>query len=401
MNAYQYRALNADGKTVAGRIEASNEADLELRLAHMGLELIRFRSAARSPFARVGGRFGRRELITFCFHLEQLTRAGVPIVAGLADLRDSLANARFRAVLSSLTEDIEGGRTLSEALERFPQQFDRVFVSLVRAGEQSGMLPEVLRRLGESLKWQDELAAQTKKIILYPSFVAVVVLGVFFFLMTYLVPQLAGFMQSMNQELPMHTRALIWTSDVLIHYWYAVLALPAIAVFSVRYLARVNETVRYRLDSAKLTVPPVGPILRNLLLARFASNFALMYRAGITVLDCIRTSEDLVNNAVIGTALRRVHDQISAGTTMTAAFESAGLFPPLVVRMLHVGESTGALEQALENVAYFYTRDGKESVERIQGLVEPALTVVLGLLLGWMMLSVLGPIYDILGHLQT
>ena len=399
MAAFEYKAINDTGKIVLGRIDAANDSDLEVRLARMGLEMIRCRPAPNRAYFVGRSKVGRQELITFCFHLEQLTRAGVPILEGLADLRDSVDNPRFREVISGLIEDIEGGKTLSEALARFPAVFNRVFHNLIRAGEHSGMLPEVLRNLTESLKWQDELAAHTKKIVMYPAFVGTVVLGVVFFMMIYLVPQLTSFIASVGQELPLHTRALIVVSNFVIAYWYLILLAPPALFFGIRHLARVNSQARYRLDAFKLRIWPVGPIYAKILLSRFASNFALMFAAGITVLEGLRISEQLVDNKVIEEALQRVQRQISEGVGLTNAFQNTGLFPPLVIRMLRVGENTGSLDEALANVSYFYNRDVKESIEKVQTLIEPALTVVLGLLLGWVMLSVLGPIYDILGKI--
>lgn len=401
MAAFEYKAINDTGKIVLGRIEASNDSDLEMRLGRMGLEMIRCWPARTSGWGgrSRGGKVGRQELITFCFHLEQLTRAGVPILEGLGDLRDSVGNPRFREVIAALIEDIEGGKTLSEALARFPGIFSRVFHNLIRAGEHSGMLPDILRDLTESLKWQDELAAQTKKIVMYPAFVGTVVMGVMFFMMIYLVPQLTGFIASVGQELPFHTRALIGVSNFVIGYWYLLLITPPALFFGLRYLARVNAQVRYNLDRFKLRVWPVGPIYAKILLSRFASNFALMFGAGITVLESLRISEQLVDNKVIEEALQRVQRQIGEGVGLTSAFENTGLFPALVVRMLRVGENTGALDKALENIGYFYNRDVKESIEKVQALIEPAMTVILGVLLGWVMLSVLGPIYDILGKI--
>ncbi len=240
MAAFEYKAINDTGKIVLGRIEANNDSDLEMRLGRMGLEMIRCWPARPSSWGSWGGRggkVGRQELITFCFHLEQLTRAGVPILEGLGDLRDSVSNPRFREVIAALIEDIEGGKTLSEALARFPAIFSRVFHNLIRAGEHSGMLPDILRNLTESLKWQDELAAHTKKIVMYPAFVGTVVMGVMFFMMIYLVPQLTSFIASVGQELPFHTRALIGVSNFVINYWYLILS---VILFPVGFLPTVT-----------------------------------------------------------------------------------------------------------------------------------------------------------------
>jgi type IV pilus assembly protein PilC len=401
MPLYAYRAMDPAGAMVPGAMDAANSADLELRLRRMDLDLIDFHLSGKRAVA-----FGKRvvkrvDLINFCFHMEQLTGAGVPILEGLGDLRDSLDHPRMREIVTDLIESIEGGQSLSEALRHHREVFNDTFTSLITAGESSGKLAEVFRNLSESLKWQDELAAQTKKIITYPLVVAVVVLAVTFFLMIVLVPQLTSFIKNMGGELPLHTRALIFVSNIFIHYWYLILALPVAATLLLRAWIRRSEAARLLFDGVKLRVPLVGPVLHKIILARFATFFGLMYGSGITILECIRLSEGIVANRKVAAGLRRAAQLISDGQSVTAAFQNTGIFPPLVLRMLRVGESTGSLDGALRNVSYFYNREVKEMIERVQSLIEPAMTVTLGLLLGWIMLSVLGPIYDTMSQLKT
>jgi type IV pilus assembly protein PilC len=401
MPLYAYRAMDPVGRIVPGAMDASNSADLELRLRRMDLDLIDFHTSGQKDVAFGARRVRRADLINFCFHMEQLTGAGVPILDGLADLRDSLEHPRMREIVTDLIESIEGGQPLSVALAHHDEVFDDTFVSLVRAGESSGHLTDVFRNLSESLRWQDEQAAQMKKIVSYPALVAVVVLGVLFFLMIVLVPQLTAFIRNMGGELPFHTRALIFVSNIFIRFWYLVLLLPVLAWFGGRAWLTRNDEARMYADSLKLRIPLVGQVLHKMILARFATFFGMMYSSGITILDCIRLSEGIVGNRLVAAGLRRAGQLISEGQGVTAAFQQAGIFPPLVVRMLRVGEATGDIDGALRNVSYFYNREVKELIERVQGLIEPALTVILGLLLGWIMLSVLGPIYDTLSQLRT
>jgi type IV pilus assembly protein PilC len=398
MALFNYKAIDVNGKAILGQIDALNVVDLELRLKRMGLDLI-----VGGPTKRAMG-FGRGvsrpELINFCFHLEQLSSSGVPVVEGLTDLRDSVENPRFREVISGLIEGIQGGQNLSGALSNYPETFSPVFRALVKAGEDTGRLPEVLRSLVENLKWEDELRAQTKKLVMYPLFVGVVVLGVTLFLMVYLVPQMVSLIKTMGQTLPLHTRLLIAVSDFLVGYWWLVIAAPFIIFFGIKFAAQSNPVLRYRIDAFKLRLPVLGPILRKIILSRFASVFALMYSSGITILDAIRSSEETAGNLVIQEALRNVGQEIGEGKNVTAAFQDVGMFPPLVVRMLRVGESTGALDTALANVSYFYNREVREGIAKIQVMIEPTLTVLMGVLLGWVMLSVLGPIYDMITKIK-
>jgi len=400
MPLFSYKAVDANGKNVLGRVEAVNLFDLEQRLARMGLDLITGAPSAQRSRLLGGRRIPRQDLINFCFHLEQLATAGVPVIEGLVDLRESVENPRFREVVSGLIESIEGGRNLSQALAEFPEVFSKVFVSLVRAGEQTGKLAEVLKSLSESLKWEDELAAQTKKLLMYPAFVGSIVLLVTFFLMIYLVPQMAGFMRNMGQAVPLQTRILLQVSAFFVDYWWAVLAAPFAAWAGIALAVRRNPALQYALDRYKITFPLIGPILRKIILSRFASSFAMMYASGITVLDAIRSCEEIMGNRPLEAALRAAGQQIAEGKNLTAAFQDLALFPPLVVRMLRIGENTGALDTALLNVSYFYNREVRESIGKLQALIEPALTILLGALLGWVMISVLGPVYDSISKMK-
>jgi type IV pilus assembly protein PilC len=396
---FTYKAVDVRGKNVMGRVEAVNLFDLEQRLARMDLDLISG-APSRQKTRLLGGSVARPDLINFCFHLEQLASAGVPVMEGLVDLRESVENPRFREVVSGLIESIEGGRSVSQALAEFPEVFSKVFVSLVRSGEQTGRLPEVLKSLTETLKWEDELAAQTKKLIMYPAFVGGVVILVTFFLMIYLVPQMTGFIRNMGQAIPLQTRILMVVSDVFVNYWWAIVAAPFLAWFGLKLAARSYPAVEYAIDHHKITMPVVGPILRKIILSRFASSFAMMYASGITVLDAIRSCEEIVGNKALEQALRTAGQQIADGKNLTAAFQELELFPALVIRMLRIGENTGALDTALLNVSYFYNREVREAIGKLQALIEPVLTVVLGLVLGWVMLAVLGPVYDAISKMK-
>jgi len=397
---FDYRAVNPDGRMTHGRLDAINLIDLEMRLKRMELDLVTGKPVEhRSLFGQ--RRIPRPELINFCFHLEQLTRSGVPLLEGLIDLRDSIEHPRFREIVAVLIENIEGGQTLSQAMETHPDAFSQVMVNLVRAGEASGRLPEVLDSIGESLRWEDELASYTKKLLIYPSFVAVVVTITTLILMVYLVPELKKFVKSMGQELPLQTQALFFVSDLLVSYWYVFLLLPLAAAIAFHFAVRDNPLALNRLDGAKLRLPLLGAILKKVILSRFANTFAMLYASGIPILESIHTTQDIVGNRVVRHALERAEHSIREGRNVAGAFHDVGLFPPLVVRMLRVGENSGALDKALLNVSYFYTRDVKESVGKAQALIEPILTLFMGALLGWIMLSVIGPIYDVISKIST
>ncbi len=400
MPYFSYRAVDQQGHTSRGSLSAANEVDLELRLRRMGLDLVTLRQmdSRASSFAR--GAASRRDLITFCFHMEQISRAGIPILDGVRDLRDSMDNPRFRDILTALLEDMEGGKLMSQALAAHPAVFDVVIVNLVKAGEQTGLMREVFENLGASLKRQDELAAQTKRLLIYPALVLSMVGIIILLLLLFLVPQIAGLIKNMGIALPLQTRILLWLSETLRNWWPLFLILPVAIGSALVFALRTSERARFIADDVKLRLPVIGPILHKISLARFSNFFALMYRSGITILDALRAGEDIAANRVIADAIRRAGARIGNGEGLTESFQSLSVFPPLVIRMLRVGETTGALDDALENVSYFYTREVSDSVEKSLKILEPALTVLLGLVMAVIVGSVLLPMYDVLGTVK-
>ena len=256
MASFAYRAIDEEGHIQNGNIDAVNGVDLELRLKRMGLDLIKFDSIKKSTLFG-GPRITRKELITFCFHLDQLMRAGVPIIDALADLRDSVDSPAFRQIVASLLEDIEGGLRLSDAMANHSEAFDTVFVALIRTGETAGQLPDVLTKLTENLKWQDELGAQVKKAMIYPIASGIVIFGVVLILMIFLVPQLGTTLKQLTPNPPPQTLALIAVSAWMQKFWYIVVALPIIIIGTIFFLVKTNDNVKYQIDAAILKLVAV------------------------------------------------------------------------------------------------------------------------------------------------
>ena len=398
MPLYKYRGSNDAGQISAGQIEALNELDLEAQLKNLGLMLV----SAQAQKSRKGivKAMPKREVIDFMFQLEMLIRAGVPLLSSLGDMRDEAETPSGRELAAGLFEKIEAGATFGNAIAAYPTIFSPTVISLIRGGEATGQLPDVLKEIVRSLKWQDELAAQTKKLMMYPSFMIVVISGVVFFLMIYLVPQLVGFIKSTGQEIPLQTRMLLAMSDFFVHYWWLILIVPTLLVGAVIFAASVSRKVLFALHGMQLKLPYVGLILKKMILARFADTFALMYRTGIPLIEGLVYCQDVSPNLVIKQSITRARERVLTGMPLSDSFAMEQLFPSLVIRMLRVGESTGALDTSLNNISYFYTRDIDESVSRVQAMIEPALTVVMGLILGWIMLAVLGPIYDTISKMK-
>lgn len=398
MGLYTYRAMDARGRTVRGHMESSSLAELEARLLRLGLDLIHGSDAAPRMHWRART-VPRRELINLCFQLEHLLNAGVPITDSLSDLAETARLPRLRQVIADLLSAIEGGASLSEALHHHPDVFDAVFCHLVRAGEYSGRLPEVLHALSDTLKRDDELAAYARRMAIYPTIVSLVVLAALGVALIHVVPELARLFQTAGLPLPWQTRFLIGLSRGVTEHG-ALLLLAAVAAALGMRGALGRPALRLRYDSALLRLPVLGPLRSKIAMARFSGLFAMMYASGITVLDALRAAENVVGNTALQEGLRQAGRSIEDGRTLSEAFSAVSHFPPLVTRMLRIGERTGGLDKALSNVTYFYDRDVREAIEKLQSSIEPTLTLVLGGLLLAVMSAVMMPVYDIVTRLK-
>jgi type IV pilus assembly protein PilC len=390
----EYKAMDEFGKMHNDSVVIENIPELEQRLHVMGLELINFKEKKESIFSFKSKKVPRSEIINFSFQMQQLTKSGVSILDGLHDLQETVEESRMKQVISSIIVEIEGGKTLSQSLEIFPDVFDNIYITLIKVGEESGNISEIFNDLAETIKWHDELISHTKKIMIYPTIVTVVVLAVVTFLMIFLIPELIPFIKNIGGEIPIHTRALIWTSDTLVNYWYLIFGLPIAAFVAIKIASKKNEKLKYNIDKLKLKTWLIGPLLLKTNLARFANYFAMMYRSGLTVLDTLKICEDLVTNVVLSKAIIDARSYIEEGEQISDSFKAVEIYPPLVVRMLKVGENTGGLDEALLNVSYFYNREVKETIDKLEAAITPVLTVILGLIMMWIMSAVLGPVYD-------
>jgi type IV pilus assembly protein PilC len=402
MTIYRYRAVTDLGVVRTGQTDALNLPDLEARLTQSQLELIEAHIRPVSMSIGWGGGPTSKDLITFCLHLAQVTRAGISLLDGLVDLVDDAEHPRFRVTLGALVSAIQSGTGLADALAAYPKIFDQTFIALVRAGEHSGNISETFQKLADSLKWRDELRSSFKKLLIYPAFGMTVIVGVFLFLMIYLVPQLSGFIRTMSGgQLPLQTAILLGISSFLVSHWWILVALPAVTgtalVLAMRF---ASEALRTKFDGLKLRLPLIGATLQKISLARFSSTLGMLYASSIPVLAALELSAGAAGNRTISRAVIESQAKIAEGMTIADSFESAGLFPRLVIRMLRIGESTGELDKSLANVSYFYDREIADSIKNVQALIEPVLTVFMGSILGWLILSMLGPLYDTISKLK-
>ena len=290
---------------------------------------------------------------------------------------------------------------MSGAAARQPEAFSAVAVSLLRAGEQAGRLPEAIRDIGAALAQEEELASHARRIAIYPAIVATVLLAAVVVALIHVVPELERLLRGTGQRLPLQTRILVGLSAAVRDWgWAMLLVTLAGAASSAHALAR-SEALRTRVHALLLQLPLVGGILHKLALARFAALFATLYGAGINVIDALHTSTGATANLALRAGLREATGAIEQGRPISVAFEATRVFPPLVIRMLRLGEHTGALDDALAKVASLYRRDVAEGIARLQAAAEPALTILMGGLLLWIASAVLGPIYELITRLPV
>lgn len=399
MNSYNYSAINEKGRTISGLITAANESDLEMRLKEIGLDLIKCKEV-KEKSVNFASKITQRDLIMFCVHMEQLDKAGVPLLEAIVDLRDTSDSPRLKELMSEIYESVKGGKMLSAALAEHPRIFGEVFVGLISAGERTGQLSDSFAHLSSHIKWNEDIRRKVKKAIRYPIILVVMMIAVISVMMLYVVPKLSEFMKSQGFDLPLHTRALIWFSDLFVNYWYLMFSIPIVLFIIFLVCYRTSEDFAYRADKVFLKLPLVGKNFHKIDLARFAQFFAVTFRSGIDILDCLKTAQNVVSNRVIKEAIQSVRRSVSEGNSLTGSLKISNQFPSLVIRMFKIGEESGEMDQALKNINFFYEREVNDSVENIVELIQPALTVVLGLILFWIIAAVFGPLYDTITKLN-
>lgn len=392
MAIYKYTAINESGKISKGSLFASNELDLEQKLEDIGLDILDSR-VAKGVNVGFGG-IKTMDLIIFCVSMQQLNKAGVPLLDALMDVRDTSENQSFRMLVGDIYESVKGGEVLSKALSNHPKYFDDVFVGLIAAGEKTGNIDESFGNLAEHLKWNDLLKKKIKKAIRYPMFLLFLMSLVVTVMMLFVVPKLVDFLVNQGFNLPIHTKALISFSKFFVAYWPVIFGLPIFSIILLIFLRRVVFSVRYFTDGLLLKMPFVGKVILKIDISRFCRFFSITYESGIPVLECLETARDVVGNVVIKSTIRDIVGSVSNGSSLTKSVHSTRRFPSMVVRMFKVGEDSGNMSLALDNVNFFYEKEVNDSVDTMVGIIQPALIIVMGVMMFWIIASVFGPLYE-------
>jgi type IV pilus assembly protein PilC len=392
MPSYRYSAMNETGRTITGVVTAQNDVDLEERLKQIGLELISFKETREK-----GGKHSRikiQDLILMCLHLEQLGRAGVPLLDALGDVRDSTDSAGLKNIMTGIYESVKNGSILSKAFAQYPRIFNDVFVGLIGAGEKTGNFSESFLHISDHLKWTADLQRKVKKAVRYPAALLIIMTGVITVLMIFVVPKLIDFIEAQGFNIPLHTRALIAVSHAFVNYWYLIFSIPVLIVAALVIACRLSESFAYKVDGVILSLPLFGAVVRKLNMARFTHFFGVLFNSGIDILEALQAAKNVVGNLVLKESIELMARSVSEGMSLTAAMRMSNQFPSLVVRMFKVGEDSGNITEALENVNFFYNREVNDAVDTVVGMIQPSLTVVMGALIFWVIAAVFGPLYQ-------
>jgi len=391
---YSYKALDQEtGEIVRGRLPASNENELEHILKESDLMLISAKEIKVSKFSlSFLDKITPKDLISFFIHLEQLEKAGVPLLDSLSDLKEYSTNQKIRDVAQDMHESIKNGSLFSEAMTKHSKVFDGVMISLVAMGEKTGNLESSFKNIYENLKWSIEIKRKTIKAIRYPLFSLSIMLGVAAIMLQVVVPKVTSFIMDIGIEIPRYTQWLLNTSQFFQDNILKIIATPFIFYMLIKFFG-ISTKIARRIDAMKTHIPLLGDIIKKIEMSRFTKFFGVTFTSGIPVLECLEIGKNVVQNKAIKYEIDKIKKQVSDGKSVSDAMEMSSHFSSLVIRMFKVGEESGNVSDAMKNIQYFYDAEINDSMDKIIGTIQPALIIMMGGLMAWVVTAVFGPIY--------
>ena len=399
MPTFSYKAKNRAGEMVNGSLAAGDRRAALAELSKLGFFPLAVDSSETETSGKKGapsftGRVKSRDVLMFTQQLSSLLRSGMSLNKALDTLERRTQKKALKSVLGELRSGIEQGESLSDALGKHPKIFARFFVNLIRAGEASGALDDVLLRLG---KYQEQMAEVREKVtsaLLYPVIVICVAICAIVFFMLVMVPHFAMMFKEMGRTLPLPTRILIGVSDIFTGYWWVGVVLIIGVVMTYRIRVRTPEG-RLAIDGWKLRLPVIGHIIMSNALAQFARTLATLLENGVPVLDALQIVEDTMTNLVISNAIHEARTRVTDGTSISQPLNKSGIFPPLLIDMLAIGEESGEVVPALKNIADTYDSELTRTLKVFTTLLEPAIIIFMALIIGSIVVSILMAVFDI------
>jgi type IV pilus assembly protein PilC len=398
MKHFRYKVINENGRYVSGRMSAENPSDLATILRSTGLELVSFKEEKQKSYGFFN-KIKTRDLIAVFIHLEQLERAGVSIIDSINDLKETADSERIKNLMAEIYEAIKNGSLFSESLSKHPDVFNPIHVGLISMGEKTGNLATSFASIIEDLKWNMDIKRKTKKATTGPLFGIVMMCVVLGIMTTIVVPKVTGFIVTQGLTLPVMTVALIGFSDFVKNNWYFIIFSVPLIMILMKLLAK-NPEMAVKIDDLKLKLPIIGPIISKIDAAKFCQFFALTFKSGLGVIECLEASSSVIKNKAMRKSIIVVKQQVTDGQSLAKAIALTGYFPNLVVRMFKIGEESGNMETALQNIKFFYDREINDSIDKLVGMIQPTLTIVMGGMIAWITIAVFGPIYGSFSKLK-
>jgi type IV pilus assembly protein PilC len=400
MPNFHYKAVNDEGRVFRGTAVAVDEEEVERYLSQSGLSLIRSKVVKQSTLLCVpGGRIKPRTLVEFYHRFAQTLEIGLPILSALEENARYLPSKPMRRIAAEIKVAVQGGRTLHEAMSMHPKVFKKLDLAIVGMGERSGVLPECLKKMAAFLEWKEELRSHVKRATIYPCFIIFAILAVIGVWIGYVLPQMVTVLTEMDVAIPRATVVVLDTSSFVATYWlWFVLALVT-APLTI-YVLQKTQRGGLLFHRTLLKVPLLGPILANIALARLSHNFATMFGAGMAIQQIFITLADhALGNRYLEDRLEFAYQEIEGGATISAAFETAGGFPSLLMGAVRNGEETGTLDQAFKRLGDYFDQEVKRTVQALLAAIEPMAIISLGAVFGLIVLSILLPLYDVMGSM--
>ena len=404
MSTWTYKAKDKAGKTITGTLTAPDRGDAVSELQKKSLVVIQLAEAKGKGGRKEkrGGRAkpkaSRTELVIFTRQLSTMVGAGISLLEAIDVLKEQAETPGMRATCDRVAAELRGGADLSAAMATCPKVFNDLYVSMVAAGEVSGQMDVVLDRLADYQEANDELVREVKSAMTYPVISLVLVLGITAFLMLFIVPSFANIFDEMDVELPKLTAFVLGLSDWM-RANIGTMVLGMVAAFAAVTVFRKTERGQRTFDVLKLRLPVFGPLLKKVSLARFSRTFGTLIKSGVPILGTLDIVADTSGNSVIADSVRASRESVKAGDLLSEPLSQSKVFPPMVVRMIAIGERSGALEALLEKIAEFYDREVKAQIKALTSLIEPILISFMGIIVGGVVMSVFLPILDIVGNI--
>ena len=415
MPVFAYEAINNDAQKVKGDVTADSKDQAIKLIQEKGLRPTRLQMQKDAPAKRAvpgveqaapkkkgplfKGGVKTADIVTFTTQLSTLQDAGLPIVRSLNILEEQQKPGRLKDELEAISEEVEQGSTFSEALSKYPKSFNKLYISMVKAGEAGGVLDVILRRLAGFMEKSQKLRKKVKGALIYPAAVITVAAAILVVIMLFVVPAFEKMFADIGQSLPAPTQLLLSTSQAIQTYWFLLPGIPILLVFSMKMVARTERGGR-ALDAFKLKMPVFGNIIKKSSVARFCRTLGTLIASGVPILEALRIVRDAVGNIIISNAIEDVHSSIREGDTIADPLRASGIFDELLVNMIDVGEETGELDKMLMKIADNYEMDVDVAVEGMSSLLEPVLIVGMGLVVGFIVVSLFLPLVSIIKNIQ-